>query len=54
MTRKKKPTLAKFRENVAFSPFFLGWSLFSSGIKQALKAPGKDWNLDLSIPKVRI
>lgn len=55
-TRKfkaEKLTTEKFRERVALSPFFFG-SLCSSGIKQALKAPGKDSKRDLSIPNVRI
>lgn len=46
-------TSAKLRDKVAFNPFLFG-SFFSSGIKQALKAPGNDWKRDLSIPNVRI
>lgn len=33
------------------NPLFLD---LSEGTKYVLNAPGKDWNLDLSIPRVRI
>lgn len=38
---------------MAFNPFFLS-SLLSAGIRDALKAPGSDWNRDLNMPNVRI
>jgi len=38
---------------VAFNPFFF-CSALSAGIRDALKAPGSDWNRDLNMPKVRI
>lgn len=47
-------TSVNLREKVAFSPFLLIFSLFSTGIKFQLNAPGNDWNRDLNIPNVRI
>lgn len=46
-------TSVYLREKVAFNPFFLV-SFLSVGVKQALKAPGNDWNRDLNMPNVRI
>lgn len=45
----KKATSAKRFEKE--NPLFRD---LSDGTKYVLNAPGKDWNLDLSIPKVRI
>lgn len=54
MIQNDVQTSSNLREKVAFNPFFLVFSFFSTGIKHALKAPGSDWNRDLSIPSVRI
>lgn len=54
MIQNDDQTSSNLREKVAFNPFFLVFSFFSTGIKHALKAPGSDWNRDLNIPSVRI
>lgn len=46
---KQDPTSANLFEKE--KPFFC---VLSEGTKYVLNAPGKDWNRDLSIPRVRI
>ena len=52
--KNNNQTSSNLLEKVAFSPFFFVFSFLSTGIKQALKAPGSDSNRDLSITNVRI